>query len=115
MRVNTPGMGDRLLPLPEELPCPLPATPPSCHPAYYSPLSPAVSSRWDSELEQHRRSCRGGWKQAGGRRMGLGLPWQHCHVPFACPTLPSTARKQHQDGVACLVLAKEETHGSLYF
>lgn len=50
--------------------------------------------------------------------MGLGrgcLPWQHCHVRLACPILSSTARKQHQDGIACLVFTKEETHGSLYF
>lgn len=49
-------------------------------------------------------------------RLGRGcLPWQHCRVPLALPTLPSTAKMQHQDGVACLVFTKEETNGSLYF
>lgn len=48
--------------------------------------------------------------------LGQGcLPWQHCHVPLACSSLSSTARKQHQDGVACLVFTKEETYGCLYF
>lgn len=108
--------------------CPVPCLP--GHPSFLparpatSLLSPLAQQQlpallffsWDSELEQHRRRCgvgKGGSGQEGGGqgRDAAHLPWRHCDVPLAYPTL----LQQHQDGVAHLFFTKEETHGGLFF